>query len=271
MAVRKTDSLAKFEIRDRNLGDEWLVPDWSMEEASREIHVGRRLFLGFALLALLCLGAATWFTWYLIAPRLSSFHPILPYAVGIVVLVGGAISLAWFGLTVVSIVFEKNFLLLLFGREFSLSFLTPLVLRLGRRFGISRDEMSHSFIRVSNSLIRATRRTVQCERLLILLPRCLQRPLKEKVEDLARKYECQVYVASGGEAARRVVAATRPTAIIGIACERDLLSGLQDNVTKIPIIAIPNRRPEGPCKNTLVDFEEVERAVQFFRGIPAAH
>ncbi len=266
MATRKADALAKFEIRDRNLGDEWLVPDWSMEEASRELHAGRRLFLGFAVLALLCLAGGAWLAWYLIAPRLSSFHPLLPLVVGVAVLVGAAIALAWFALTVVSIVFEKNFLVFLFGREFSLSVLAPLVLRLGRRFGISRDEMSHSFIRVSNSLIRATKRTVQSDRLLILLPRCLQRQLKERVEELARKYECQVYVASGGEAARRIVAATRPSAIIGIACERDLFSGLQDNVTKIPIIAIPNRRPEGPCKNTLVDFAEVERAVQFFKS-----
>lgn len=63
---------------------------------------------------------------------------------------------------------------------------------------------------------------------------------KERVEELARKY----------------------------ACERDLLSGLRDNVTKIPIIAIPNRQPGGPCRNTLVDVAEVEPAVQFLPGAP---
>lgn len=266
MTVKKKEALARLEIRDRHLGDEWLVPDWSMEEASQDLRVGRRVFLGFALLAMVCVGAGIWLAWYLVVPRLSSFHPLLPYVVGGAALVGLLIAVLWFALTAVSIVFEKNFLLFLFGREFSLSFLAPLALRLGRRFGISRDKMSHSFIRVSNSLIRATRKTTQCEKLLILLPRCLQRSLKEKVEELARKYECEVYVASGGEAARRAVALTRPSAIIGIACERDLVSGLQDNVTRIPIIAIPNSRPEGPCKNTLVDFEEVERAVQFFLG-----
>jgi hypothetical protein len=268
MGEKQAQPLAKFEIRDRNLGDVWLVPDWSMEEASQELQVGRRLFLGLSIVALLCVGACAWLAWYLIAPRLSSFYPLLPYAVGAAALAAGVIAFLWFCLTVVSIVFEKNFLLLLFGHEFSLSILAPLVLKLGRRFGISRDKLSHSFIRVSNSLIRATKKTAQCDKLLILLPRCLQRSLKEKVEELARKYQCEVYVASGGEAARRAVATARPSAIIGIACERDLFSGLQDNVTKIPIIAIPNRRPEGPCKNTLVDFAEVERAVQFFLDTP---
>jgi hypothetical protein len=112
--------------------------------------------------------------------------------------------------------------------------------------------------------MRATKNTIECEKLLILIPRCLQRPLKDKINELADKYHCEVFTASGGEAARKVVAQSRPSAIIGVACERDLLSGLQDNLDKIPIIAIPNMRPEGPCKNTLVDFEEVERAVQFF-------
>ncbi|MGQ9561654.1 MAG: DUF116 domain-containing protein [Candidatus Oleimicrobiaceae bacterium] len=269
MTAKRTEPLAKFEIRDRNLGDVWLVPDWSMEEASQELQVGRRLFLSFSLVAMLCVGFCTWLAWYLIAPRLSSFHPLLPYAVGVAVLGAVLVAFLWFCLTVVSIVFEKNFLLLLFGREFSLSFLAPLVLRIGRRFGISRDKMSHSFIRVSNSLLRATNKTAQCDKLLILLPRCLQRSLKETVQELARKYACEVYVASGGEAARRAVALAQPSAIIGIACERDLLSGLRDNVTRIPIIAIPNRRPEGPCRNTLVDVKEVEQAVRFFRGAPS--
>jgi len=45
--------------------------------------------------------------------------------------------------------------------------------------------------------------------------------------------------------------------------ERDLISGLQD-VKKIPIIAVINKRPEGPCVNTLVDLDEVERAIKHF-------
>jgi hypothetical protein len=170
---------------------------------------------------------------------------------------------------VLSIIFEKNVLLFLFGVEVSLSFMAPMVLRLGERFGISRDNMYHSFIKVSNSLIRATKKTIECDKLLILIPRCLQRTLKDKINGLGETYHCEVVTASGGEAARKAVALSKPCAIIGVACERDLFSGLQDNVDKIPIIAIPNLRPEGPCKNTLVDFDEVEKAVRFFLHAPA--
>lgn len=264
MAKPRLSQLAKFEIRDRKLGDEWLLPNWSMEEATKKITSGRRLFIGFAFLTIILLGAFTWFALFMIEPRLRSIHPILPLIFGITAVAFAGLLLLGFGLTVLSIIFEKNVLLFIFGKELSLSFLAPLVLKLGERFGISRDKMSHSFIKVSNSLIRATKKTIESEKLLILIPRCLHRALKDKINALAEQYHCVVFTASGGEAARKAVADNQPAAIIGVACERDLLSGLQDNIERIPIIAIPNVRPEGPCKNTLVDFEEVERAVQFF-------
>ena len=264
MVKPRFPQLAKFEIRDRKLGDEWLMPNWSMEEASQKITSGRRLFIGFTFLAIILLGVFTWFALFMIEPRLRSLHPLLPFIVGITAIALAGLLLLWFGLTVLSIIFEKNVLLFIFGKELSLSFLAPLVLKLGERFGISRDRMSHSFIKVSNSLIRSTQNTIECEKLLILIPRCLQRTLKDKINALAKQYHCMIYTASGGEAARKAVAESQPSAIIGVACERDLLSGLRDNMDRIPIIAIPNVRPEGPCKNTLVDFDEVERAVQFF-------
>ena len=52
-----------------------------------------------------------------------------------------------------------------------------------------------------------------------------------------------------------------------MACERDLLSGIQDICNQIPIIGIPNIRPEGPCKNTTIDLNEFEKAVHTFLGL----
>jgi hypothetical protein len=56
----------------------------------------------------------------------------------------------------------------------------------------------------------------------------------------------------------------RPQAIIAVACERDLVSGLQDVAPKIPVFAIPNKRPEGPCKNTFINIEELEASIKDF-------
>jgi len=69
-------------------------------------------------------------------------------------------------------------------------------------------------------------------------------------------------VATGGTLARDFVKHYKPEAIIAIACERDLTSGIQD-VTPLPVIGILNIRPNGPCNNTEVDFAEVELALEY--------
>ena len=58
----------------------------------------------------------------------------------------------------------------------------------------------------------------------------------------------------------------KPLAVIGIACERDLVSGIEEITSKIPVIGIENKRPEGPCKNTLVDVELFEKTLSSLLG-----
>jgi len=126
--------------------------------------------------------------------------------------------------------------------------------------------MGNSFIKVSNSLIRTTRWKVTRSKVVILLPRCLRRPVQKQIIGLAKQYQCLIFTVPGGELARKIIIEQKPTAIIGVACERDLLSGIKD-VRHIPVIGIPNQRPEGPCKNTTVDFQKIEEAIRFFSGL----
>ena len=58
----------------------------------------------------------------------------------------------------------------------------------------------------------------------------------------------------------------RPSAVIGVACERDLISGIRDVSPLLPTIGITNQRPEGPCKNTLIDMDALRRAIETFTG-----
>jgi hypothetical protein len=51
-----------------------------------------------------------------------------------------------------------------------------------------------------------------------------------------------------------------------VACERDLVSGIHDVAPRIPIIGIPNTRPLGPCKDTMIDVEKFRSAIRFFTG-----
>ena len=53
----------------------------------------------------------------------------------------------------------------------------------------------------------------------------------------------------------------RPKAVLAIACERDLMSGIQD-VFPLPAVGVLNIRPNGPCYNTSVDMNEVRRQLE---------
>ncbi|MCJ7499958.1 DUF116 domain-containing protein, partial [bacterium] len=70
-------------------------------------------------------------------------------------------------------------------------------------------------------------------------------------------------VATGGSLARRVVVETNPELIVGVACERDLASGIVDTYP-IPVIGVLIHRPEGPCINTRVDVDKVNEALETF-------
>ncbi|WP_242864780.1 DUF116 domain-containing protein [Youngiibacter fragilis] len=50
--------------------------------------------------------------------------------------------------------------------------------------------------------------------------------------------------------------------IIAVACERDLSSGIQDTYP-LPVYGILNKRPKGPCLDTLVPLKQVEKALEY--------
>ena len=75
------------------------------------------------------------------------------------------------------------------------------------------------------------------------------------------EYNIKVCVASGGTMARKAVTETNPDVVIAVACSRDLMSGILD-INDIPVIAIENYRPEGPCINTKVDIEKIKKALK---------
>lgn len=250
---------------DRKLGDEWSEWDGTLDLKSVNVETGKRLFLGLALLSIFLMASAIWLAWYLIEPRLRQLSSSLTlvaqiFTYGLIMLL-----LIVFLQTILSIVFQRNLLLRVRKKSYSITFLTPLILALGKKLGVSYDRMGNSFIKVSNSLIRTSQRQITSGKILILVPRCLRRPIQKQIVSIANRYQCLIYTVAGGELARKVIAENRPAAIIGVACERDLLLGIRD-VQHIPVIGIPNQRPEGPCKNTTVDYQKIEEAVQFFLG-----
>jgi hypothetical protein len=136
-------------------------------------------------------------------------------------------------------------------------------------------------VEVNNLLVKAKLAGSKPQRILLLMPHCLQfndcaikittdankcaACGKCKIKDLvmlAHKYHVHLSVATGGTLARRRVAEAKPQAIIAVACERDLTSGIQD-AYPLPVIGILNDRPFGPCFNTSVDISKVAEALEF--------
>jgi len=255
-------------IDDRKLGDEWEEWDGDLSLVEIDAETGKRVFLGFAILTIFAVALATAFIWYMIKPRMLEISPFLARILenGVILFIG--VLFIGFSLVVLSIITRKNMVIIIKGKIFSFTFLTPLILRLGEKFGISYDRMGNSFIKVSNSIIKTKKRKINSNKILILLPRCLTKSLQAKIKELAQKYQCLIFTVPGGSLARKIIAREKPYAVIGVACERDLVSGIRE-VHKIPVIGITNKRPEGPCKNTIVDFEKIEEAICYFLNMDA--
>jgi len=225
-----------LKVKDRKLGDEWVGWDGKLSKTEVNVEAGKRLFLGFSLLGILIIAMSTMFVWYMIKPRIFQWSGGVADILEKVVFVIIGLLLIIFLQTVLSIVTRRNFNIKIGKRKISITFLVSFILTLGSKFNISYDRMGNSFIKVSNSLIRSKRWQTGKEKIVILLPRCLTRPIRDQIKSIAQKYQCLIYTVPGGELARKIISEQKPSAVIGVACERDLLAGIKD-VKSIPVIA----------------------------------
>ena len=155
---------------------------------------------------------------------------------------------------------------------------------LGRLFGMERRHVSRAYVQFLNRLVLLRNLRVSPERVLILAPHCLQwdrcphkitRHISNcrrcghcpigAISVLAECSGCHFSVATGGTLARQIVQESRPQAIIAIACERDLVSGMQD-VFPLPVLGLLNQRPNGPCFNTQVDVQALQQLLEMITG-----
>lgn len=249
------------------------------------MRIKKRVFLGLLVLSLFFLLSCFLGGWYILTHRTGTWNNLL--------LTLGAITLA---LIFVTVTVGIGGLVLILWRHRHVPFLQhlglqaanllfPLALSLGKRMGISADTIKASFIEVNNQLVRLRGIKVKPEQILLLAPHCLQRsdcPYKitidvfncrrcgrcsiDALHSLAEKYRVRLAVATGGTLARHFVKFYRPRAVVAIACERDLTSGIQDT-QPLPVLGVVNLRPHGPCLNTQVNLFQVEEVIRFFLGL----
>jgi hypothetical protein len=247
------------------------------------LQVRKRLFLGALLFCILLVSGLGLLFWYFTFQEPSQFFRRLFFTLGLLLFLGVLLVLGGLVGIVFSIITGKSYPLLRGPTQFVITHLLPLVIRFGKLIHIAKERVELSFIEVNNALVRAqVRGRIKPRELLILAPHCLQnanctyrittdvsncrrcgRCRVADLLDLRDEYGVKVAVVTGGTLARRIVAKTRPRAIVAIACERDLSSGIQD-VHPLPALGIVNIRPEGPCFNTQVDLGKVREGVEFF-------
>lgn len=156
----------------------------------------------------------------------------------------------------------------------------------GRLLHIPRRRIEGSFVAVSNQIIKNRHLKVTPDKLLVVTPHCLQlatcpHKITRDPNNCKRCGGCDIgalvtmaeemgfhfFVVTGGTLARQTVRKIRPKAVVAIACERDLASGIQD-VYPIPSVGVLNLRPNGPCYNTHVDLEEFRQAIEEILILP---
>ena len=240
----------------------------------------KRLFIGMLSLTTILMAVALYIIWYIGVPGLASIQPALPWILGAIVT--AVVVVAFLGIfNMVLAVAGLPYVPFLQKQTYELiNMLFPLAVRLGKVFGISRRRLEGSFIAVSNLLFNRMGIRVPADRLLVVTPHCLQlascpHKITRDPENCKRCGGCDIgalvtlshemgfhfFVATGGTLARQIVYKTRPKAVLAIACERDLMSGIQD-VYPLPAVGVLNIRPNGPCYNTHVDMAEVRAQLE---------
>jgi uncharacterized protein len=239
----------------------------------------KRLFITLMGLTCLILVALIFLAWWVPNRGLANINPNLPNIVGIIMAVLSGLAILGTGMLVLTTALGKDIFFTRFMRLVVIKFLLPMIEMVGRGLGINKDSIRQSFIAMNNSLVVSQRKKFSPDRILVLLPHCIQlfdceikvtgdinkcvrcgRCDIKGLVDLGRKYQIDISVATGGTLARKVIVEKRPKLVLAVACERDLTSGIKD-CYPLPVVGILNDRPFGPCFNTKVDVEKIDQAL----------
>lgn len=242
----------------------------------------KRVFVALLTGSLVGLAALMTVIWYLAEHRMYTFQRailVLAAMLALVVFllvacgVGGLILVLWKGKM---FTFTNNIV------NVAINLLFPVTLQVGKIMGIDENKIKSSFIEVNNQLVLLKKVRVSPGEILILAPHCIQfsgcpykvtRDIKNckqcrqcQVADfisIRDEFRVHVAVVTGGTLARNYVKKYNPKAIIAVACERDLTSGILD-CYPLPVLGVLNDRPNGPCQDTRVRLEIVRSAVRTF-------
>jgi hypothetical protein len=236
---------------DRRLGHEWDEWDGKPLPSEGNYDSSPMLFFAWSAATLAVVGSAGVLFLYLLGPRLALIHPSVPRLLRVGwALILGLLVLWWF-LLAVAYRTRKPLLPERLAERGPFLRLMRLTSRLATRFG-RRDWVENAAVKVYNALALVRSRKVGKGELLLLIPRCLSKDTLDGVLSIAGKYGVPVFVATRGQLARRVIRERRPRAVVAVACERDMVSGLTMTL------------PVGPCKDARLNLGQLEDWVRAY-------
>jgi len=245
----------------------------------------KRLFIGLISASTLVVCCVLALLWVVPSIGLSQIHPLaVPVwgalmGVSILLVLWGCLGLTLSVAAGRSLPFTRRL------RGLTIKLFLPLMIIIARIFGISKERVRNSFIKVNNELVLAESKHYEPGQVLLLLPHCLQSsrcPVRLTYDifnckrcglcpvhgllALTEAYGVHMAIATGGTIARRIIVQKRPRLIVAVACERDLASGIQD-AYPLPVFGVLNERPLGPCLDTLVPLATLENTLRHFLGV----
>ena len=248
---------------DRRLGHEWDEWDGKPLPNAGNYSSPPSLFLGWSAGALATAAAIAAGSLYLLAPRIALIASGIPDALWFIL--GGltALSWIWWGLLALSVAVDRPLLPERLAERGLFLRVMRLTSRVAGWFG-RRDWVENAAVKVYNVLASHRGRKVGKGEMLLLIPRCLSKETLDGVLQVAGRYEVPVFVATRGQLARRVIRERRPRAVVAVACERDMVSGLHDVAGKVPVLGLTMTLPAGPCKDAGLDLGQLEEWVKSY-------
>jgi len=257
---------------------------WQGSPESIVYKPGRFVYLALLGVSTLAVSALAFFFWYIPTVGLRNIHPALPYILGAALIFGSVFILGGTAFITNAAIkgrlpFYSHTL-----RWLLVKFYLPLMVMAGGVLKIPKIKIERAFIDLNNQMVKMMGKKVRPEKLLILMPHCIQFDncrikVTRNVKNCAGCGKCEIggllslsdecgvslFISTGGTVARRKLYEDRPDAVIAVACERDLTSGLQDSYP-LPVLAIVNKRPRGYCMETGVALEEIRQAIRDLVG-----
>lgn len=248
---------------DRRLGHEWDEWDGKPLPDAGNYSSPPALFLAWSAGAIATTAGIIAALLYLLGPRLALLSASLPTVLWLALGALGAASWLWWALIALSVAVERPLLPERLAERGLFLRVMRATSRLAAAFG-RRDWVENAAVKVYNILASKRGRKVGKGEMLLLIPRCLSKETLDGVLQVAGKYEVPVFVATRGQLARRVIRERRPRAVVAVACERDMVSGLHDVAGKVPVLGLTMTLPAGPCKDAALDLGQLEAWVKSY-------